>query len=291
MMGWDVGQDRPRLTEVEPSQADEWAIEAEALLERVRWCRVDEVQAIDSERDLALQVMFAPIRLARRLNAPLWSDDRAIRILARNEGVASFGSGSVLRILRATGQLDEPALANAFISLMSHSVVDFPVPAPWVLQLAAAEEWRGEHACLVLSRPSFWRRPETALEVYHRGLEESARRDPAYVTSWSLAAPLGAARARIPAQQLETIATLMLSGLAALGLASIFLPPLLAGARSAAQLLELDDPLETAARMLSRLMRQQFGEATGTKVFARTISELEAGDRTAAFGILVQNKQ
>ncbi len=286
-MGWDLKQDRPILTEVQADQADQWAREAETLLASVRACRIDRVEPEVSDRgDLALQTMLAPVRLAKRLGAPLWTDDRGMRLLAQTEGVTSFGSGSILRALHATGRLDENQLADAFVSLMMHSVVDFNVPDDWVIRVAEQEDWRGEHAALVISRPSYWIQPASALEVYRRALKEAATRDSASLVSWSFGATLGAARSRLPAIQRDTIAAVMLLGFSALEFGPQSLPHLLAGARSAAMVLACDDPLVGASRMLSTSMQQKFGGEVGAGLFAQAISELAPEDRTVAFAIL-----
>jgi hypothetical protein len=211
-----------------------------------------------------------------------------MRVLAQSEGVTSFGSGSILRALQATGRLDETQLADAFVSLMRHSVVDFTVPDDWVIRLAEQEDWRGEHAALVLSRPSYWIKPTSALEVYRRAVKEAATRDLTYLANWSFGATLGAARGRLPAIQRDTIAAVMLLGLSALELEPQFLPLLLAGARSAATLLGCDDPLVSIAGMLSTSTQQKFGGEAGAGLFARTISELAPEDRSVAFGVLLK---
>jgi excisionase family DNA binding protein len=288
-MGWDPKRDRPLLTDVEPEQADAWAQEAEALLDRTRSTQVTSVRETASQRDLALEVMLAPVRLAKELGVPLWSDDRAMRILARNEGVDAFGIGSILRAMAAMGRIEDTQLADSFVSLMRHAVVDFPVPRELVLRLALEQKWQGGAAAIVLSRPSFWTSPDAALDVFKACVVEAAATEPNSLPQWSFAAGIGCARRLGHPRQCDTVAAVMLSGFGALSMEPRFLPLLLIGARSAAELLGCSDPLSRGADMLSTSMQKQFGEATGAQLFARAISELPSEDRTEAFRVLVQS--
>ena len=287
-MGWDPRQDRPVLTEIEPAVADQWAREAEGLLDRIRGCQITEVRTVNSRRDLAIEVMLAPVRLARELDVPLWSDDRAMRSLARNEGVESFGTISILHAWASTGRVDSIELDQALLALLRRSVVDFDVSGDLVLRLAAEEEWRGGRAALVLSRPAFWVQPEPGLAVYKKALAEATAKDPTALSQWAFAAALGVARRRPTAQQGDVIAGLLLIGFLALGLAPEPLPHLLAGARAAADLLGSGDPLIPVARMLATSLREQFAADLTGKLFTRAISNLAPEDRAVAFGAFVQ---
>lgn len=287
-MGWDPRQDRPMLTDVEPEVAEQWAQDAEELLDRIRGCQIREVGTVNDRRDLALELMLSPVRLAQELSVPLWSDDRAMRSLARSEGVESFGTVSILRAGVAAGRLTQNQMDEALLGLLRHAVVDFEASIDLVARLAAEEEWRGGRAAFVLSRPSFWVQPEPGLSVYKRALAEAAAKDPPTLSQWAFAGALGAARLRPAAQQGDVIAGMLLIGFLALGLAPEPLPHLLAGARAAADLLGSGDPLIPAARMLAASLREQFTPDLTGKLFTRAISELTTEDRAAAFGVFVQ---
>ena len=287
-MGWDPRQDRPVITEIEPAVADQWARAAEGLLDRIRGCQITEVRAVNSRRDLAIEVMLAPVRLAQELDVPMWSDDRAMRSLALNEGVESFGTLSILRAWASAGRVDSIELEHALLALLRRSVVDFDVSGDLVRRLAAEEEWRGGHAALVLSRPAFWVQPEPGLTVYKEALAEAATRNPTALPQWAFAAALGVARRRPAAQRGDVIAGLLLIGFLALGLAPEPLPHLLAGARAAADLLGSGDPLIPVARMLATSLREQFAADLTGKLFTRAISNLAPEDRAVAFGAFVQ---
>jgi nucleoside phosphorylase len=288
-MGWDPRQDRPVLTEVEPELADQWAQEAEGLLDRIRGCQITEVRTVNSRRDLAIELMLSPVRLAQELGTPLWSDDRAMRSLARNEGVESFGTVSILRTWTAAGRLADSQVDEALLALLRQAVVDFDLSVDAVTRLAAEEEWRGGRAAFVLSRPSFWIQPEPGLAVYKMALAEAAAKDPTTVSQWAFAAALGAARLRAAPQQGDVVAGLFLIGFLALGLAPEPLPHLLSGARAAADLLGSGDPLVPASRMLAASLREQFGEEVTGTLFTRAISDLTPEDRAAAFGAFLQH--
>jgi predicted nucleic acid-binding protein len=276
------------LTDVEPEVADQWAQDAEELLDRIRGCQISEVRTVNDRRDLALELMLSPVRLAQELSVPLWSDDRAMRSLARSEGVESFGTVSILRAGVAAGGLTSNQMEEALLGLLRRSVVDFETSIDLVARLAAEEEWKGGRAAFLLSRPSFWIQPEPGLSVFKRALVEAAANDPKAISQWAFAASLGVARRRAAAQQGDVIAGLLLIGFLALGLAPEPLPHLLAGARAAADILESGDPLVPAARMLAASLHEQFAADLTGKLFARAISELPPEDRAAAFGVFVQ---
>lgn len=220
-MGWNVREDRPQLTEVSSEVADAWANESEELLQLVRSSALREPQGERTEK-VGLEATLAPIRLAKELGAPLWTDERAVRVLARSEGVPSFGTLSLIRALVATAAISLDARTDAELQMLRSGMVDFEIPQERVLELAEAEAWSGQRAGLYLSRASSWADPAQALELYRRGIVGTVASDAPALQQWAFAGAVGSARRA--ANPCAIPAVVVVSGLAALDMDPQHLP-------------------------------------------------------------------
>ena len=284
-LGWNSRDERPRITEVNEDVADAWAAEAERLLTQIKGTSVRPAPEDRNERP-ALEALLAPIRLAKHLGLPLWSDERAVRALARSEGITAFGTLSVLRNLNTSGSVSDADVRAASVQLLRHGMVDFYV-APEDLRAIATSEGSGaQPAALFLSRPSAWENPAEALDLYRDGLNASLVGDKLLTPrDWAYAAALGAARASHAPCDLPAMT--LLSGFSSLDINPTHLPGLLAGVREAASHLECDDPLPTAARLLAQSLRRTFPEGEAGQAFVRLMSQLDPDDRTTALRVFL----
>jgi hypothetical protein len=95
----------------------------------------------------------AALLLAKALSVPLWADDTALRALAANEGIPSFGTLDLLIAASQTGQIQAPSPKQLDTALVAIRAVDLPVSAPWPVS-AQKDGWDpAGYTALTISRP------------------------------------------------------------------------------------------------------------------------------------------
>lgn len=286
-MGWDPHNERPVLIEIDQDLAIHWHHEADALVDQVRACHLRE-DAEGAADDLRAAPILAPLELARREQVPLWTDDPAMRQLARNEGVQTFGTVSLLLALRETGDLDDADIDRAWAAMVRAKFVDVPFKPEVVLQVAADDGWRPDAAAYSISRPAVWADPEPVLGVYRRCVRGAAATAGAHLADWCYAAAIGAGRAVQPHLRQGAIATLVLSGFFHAGSDAEVLKNLLDGARTASSMLDLDDPLPVVAQLLRDALIDEAGPELAPRLFAHITSALRRDDRMTALNELLR---
>lgn len=286
-MEWDPRSERPLLVEIDEELAARRHHEADALLDRVRECQIRE-DPDPAADDIRAMSILAPFQLARRERVPLWTDDPVMRQLARNEGVQTFGTLSLMLALREADDLDDAEVDRAWASMVRARFVDIPLRAEIVLQVAAEEGWKPTGAAYAISRPAVWGDPEAVLGVYRRCVQGAAAAVPEQVPEWGYAAAIGAGRAVLPHLRRGAIATLVLSGFLHAGSRPEVLARLLDGARIASAALELDDPLMAVAQMLRDALIEEVGPEAAPRLFVHMTSAFGAEDRLTALNELMR---
>ncbi len=297
MLGWDAESNRPTLTEFSEEQAEAWAVEAAALVDRIRaHCEVFSPRGPNQggravperARPWAL-----PVEAAREKGLPLYSDDFVLRVMARSEGVPAFGTLSLLNALAGKGQLEEDSLRDAMMSLRRNYAADLPFDAEQILALAAEDGWRAGPGSFSLARPALWQDPQRALSLYQKCMREVLRHDETSLPAWCAAAITGFARGLptpVAAERAGTILayTLLIGSVLSGGLRADLFSPLLQASRRAARALGLEDTLPIAVEVLKGIMEEAFGIPQTAPAFAKLAEGLEAEDRTAALQVFLR---
>jgi hypothetical protein len=119
---------------------------------------------LDIERS---EPWLSPIALAKDQGVALWSDDVAIRRLARSVGVDAFGTTTMLQI-RATRKIDDAGSdpnelqaaleerRNEVLLALRERVVDVPGDVSTVIEQARQEAWAPGLAVATIGRPGWW---------------------------------------------------------------------------------------------------------------------------------------
>ena len=94
------------------------------------------------------------IAIAREGALPLWCDDMALRQQARLRGVAAFSLLDLITELTRQGTPLSPR--SVLRRLAGHYVVDLPLDAGDIIELAAGGEWCPGPAHTALARPAWW---------------------------------------------------------------------------------------------------------------------------------------
>jgi 5'-methylthioadenosine/S-adenosylhomocysteine nucleosidase len=297
LMGWDAASNRPTLTEFSEEQAEGWAVEAVALVDRLRaYCEVfsprgpDQGGRVVPER---ARPWALPVEAARKKGLPLYSDDFVLRAMARSEGVPAFGTLSLLNALADNGRIEENFLRDATMSLRRNYAADLPFDAEQILALAAEDGWQAGPGAFAFARPALWQDPQRALSLYQECMREVLRHDETALPAWCASATAGFARglpAPVAAQRAGTILayTILMGSVLSGGLRADLFSPSLQASRRAARALGLEDTLPPAVEVLKGMMEEAFGIAQTAPAFARLAEGLDAEDRTAALQVFLR---
>lgn len=158
-----------------------------------------------------------PIELAAKRQLPLWSDDLGLRRVARQAGIATFGTPALLTALNEMRLENTPpddldsllgSAANRINVLAADLLVDLQLGFGDVTRLAEADSWQPGAGALAVSRPSWWAWSHRRDEV--SALLASVRSErPEALPLWLAAAMHGAARAAVdPAGRSRILCTL-----------------------------------------------------------------------------------
>lgn len=172
MARWDVTLDRMVVSEADPAEQIRVLTAVESINQMLGRCVAVDVS---SRYRVIPESPFAPgdatwldaLELAGREGISLWSDDLALRSLARSLGIPAFGTVNLVEGLRQgvmDGLDDTTAVAelalqqHAFVrALFSKGVVDQPLTLDDLLEQIETESAAPGVATVVLSRPAWWR--------------------------------------------------------------------------------------------------------------------------------------
>lgn len=185
-LGWDPRRKQPFLNEIPESEAEGYARAADELWGYVQLLRRGEMRYAGSTEDWASAVNFA-----RANQLPLWADDVVLRQVARNSGVAAFGSLDLI-----TAYADNSDVEAAAAALRAHRVVDLPIVQPWYV-LADEADWDPNSPfAAAIARPYAWRNTEEAFSQFRMMVRlRRSPMEPGVIGSWTHVAATGLALA------------------------------------------------------------------------------------------------
>lgn len=286
-LGWDLESGRPVLQTIEDETLDRLESQLKWVHEQVATLPVLEGEAFKPEADERFGSWMDAFRAARAAGVALWADDIGLRTLARNEGVAAFGTDSLLRALESSGRLTEADLEAALESLREQYCVDLPQEPAWIRRSAEQDGWRPGPALLAMSRTVMWAEPVKAFELWSQIAASAATSDFMKVPAWVYAGVTG-----ILASPVDALAAMRLASGVLVKAASLveFDPSAFAdcagAARAAARDAGLPDPTEFALAMTMDLFASRHGVATAATLVARLGSELADDQRASLRRIL-----
>jgi hypothetical protein len=288
-MGWDPRSDRPTLIEIEEDRAEAWARAADRLVERIRKCEVAPRSPKDEEPAVPERARpwLGPVEMAKGRNLPLFSDDSVLRAAARAEGIATFGTLSLLTVLLDDGKISEEDYKNALMDLRRNRAADLPVDAEQIMALAAEHDWQVGPATFSFTRPALWRDPPHALALYRECITGVLKRDEAILPDWCAAAAIGFARSAPTQPVAQSVGavlayTLLTISLLAGELKTELFGPLLVASRQASQNWGGVDPLPAATEVLRDMLPVDVGKSNASQIFARLVEGLDPADRNIA---------
>ncbi len=111
----------------------------------------------DGGIERALSTWAATLAVASRTGLPVLSDDRRVRISARQSGIPNFSTETLLRVLVQAGDVDEAVLADARERLLRRGALGLHPSSEELAALAREAAFEPSRAlyCL-LTDPAFW---------------------------------------------------------------------------------------------------------------------------------------
>lgn len=227
------------------------------------------------------------IEAARASGLPLWSDDTGLRAVARQEGVAVFGTDALVYALRAVGRMTEDDVAGAITVLRNEYCTDFPIDVPWLLAAAERVKWRGGPALLAIGRPSTWSDLPKAYGAWGDIVEAAAASDVTLVPPWIYSATIaiGKAVGDVAAAVQLTAALLVQIARVTNGDPITFAASAQGAAHAAAEV-GMPDPTELALSILVDLSSQAAGPDVAAAALNLLGSELTDEHREALRRVL-----
>jgi hypothetical protein len=287
-LGWDSASGQPTIDLIDDAILDK-------LEEQLAWItsqaatlsvRPSLTPGEKAETD-DLGAWMATFHAAQLAGVPLWADDVGLRALARNEGVAAFGTDALLAALVAAGGMSALEHESILVMLRDAYCVDLPPNPEWLVASAEADDWRPGPALLVLSRPPAWSDLREGYETWSALAERAAERDPDRLPAWVYAAVTGIASA---ARDPEMAGRLTAGSLVKAATITAFNPSVFARCAQAAAQAASDsgvvDPTELALAMTMDLLAQRLGPEGAASTVAKLGSQLADDHREALRRIL-----
>jgi tetratricopeptide (TPR) repeat protein len=146
----------PLIRETDPIDAERRAARQDSHVRLAQTLAVEPDADPDSDNELdrvlrraagvdvdpALRTWISTLALARRLQLPILSDDRRVRIYARAEGRPAFGTLAVLRALSELGDVPNDLHAKARLTLLQHGAVGLKPSADELAEVAERADWQ-----------------------------------------------------------------------------------------------------------------------------------------------------
>ena len=217
----------------------------------------------------------------------LWSDDAALRVLARALGAKAFSTAAVLDALLARGVLSLPERDDALRRMVRGRIGGIPHTADGLRAAAEDGSWDAGPAALVLADPAVWADPNRGLELLDAVLPSVARHRPAAAAGWAFAAARGIGHAHDDEDLAARIAGTALAAIVhRLGSAPDTAATAVGAVRSGLASASPDpdvvpDPLPLAAASLMRALSRALDPATAAQYVLALFSGLGDTDRTA----------
>ncbi|WP_091456057.1 PIN domain-containing protein [Micromonospora inyonensis] len=137
-------------------------------------------------------VWVSPLDLARAEHAVLWSDDPALRALARGTGVRAASTLAVLHQLVTTGAITEDQHEHCIRRLIKARIGHIPLDERRLLELAEEDNWHATAVAAALARPTTWADARRTLTFYQHVTNQVRTHAPATLHDWLYCAVRGA---------------------------------------------------------------------------------------------------
>lgn len=292
-VGWDPAAGRPMPTEIPQEAADELAERAQELVDLlavvVRRPHPELLHFVDVGGRAA--AWLSGIDLAKQNGWIYWSDDRVMRRMAEQEGVATFGSVAMLRQLHADGSITTQRLEVARSAFIRNFYVDLGFRRSEMDLAATAAGWAPAGAALAISSPTAWVDVEETFDFMFTAVGHVAAGSPDQVSGWAQAA----CRALIDmtnddAASAENLVILVRRAIVRPKISGVALFNFLRGVRLAIKQTAdrtIGDPFPAVLRELHRKAVQERGHPVAAQIVLHLTAALGEDDKALAARVIL----
>lgn len=207
-LGWDPQANQVRFREVsflERAEAVERAeVMAKAGSSTVR-IHVQDLGTLEELDDAHVHPWTTALAAAKNQGATLWSDDCALRQVARSLGIPAFGTLALMEALLHVQleALHDSARIEAAVKgyqtrlfeMARHLVVDLPLGSEGVKKLAEIHGWEPIPSAVPLLRAAWWQHEPNSVDDYIHILQAAPEEHRSHLVEWQAMAMIGIAEA------------------------------------------------------------------------------------------------
>jgi tetratricopeptide (TPR) repeat protein len=220
--GWDPIAGRPSVTVVDADWVARDRYRGKGTLVLAKRLRaVPDITAADATKydhligetqdQRTLRTWAATYAVALRSAFPLYSDDRYIRVQARREGIATFGTGALLEALVERGRFSPDEYRAALRRLRASGAIGIPPGEKELVEEARDAKWDlTESLRQSLLDPTAWRDVNASIRRHIVLLREVHETEPEKLRDWVMRV-LDASRIAVPQHSLATHAFILLA--------------------------------------------------------------------------------
>lgn len=287
-IAYDEAAERSVVHEISEAEAKRLADSAVALLELVLSMPRRRSLMPDDARVGELGGKFSPwlptLHTAVALGQPLWSDDAALRVLARSMGAKAFSTAALIQGMTSVASLAVERESELQVQL-ARGYVTVPLDEKLLQSLGDQESWRPLGAAALLGDAVLWTADrQRAFKLLDLAIPHILAESPESLVGWAYRCARGVAYAYPSVLEAAEVAGAVLAlMLRRTGVEPVSVPSLMAAMRAGLSSGALDpqcaaDPLFNGAVLL-RAAAVANGEGGGAEWCARVFSELDADDK------------
>jgi predicted nucleic acid-binding protein len=225
---------------------------------------------------------------AKEHDLVLWCDDRVLRALARSEGVATFGTATLLDACLQNGLLQPEEHVVIKAELLRNHFVDLPFSTDLYRAAAQADGWRARAVCTALSRPGAWSDPNAAAAFSLDAASRSVGSLPDEASRWLGCAYAGLHRATAPSHRSRNLKVYSWQVLTQPWLSTSTLPFALAGLHAGiTAAASTDAPLRAALTQYYGALVGQLGHVAAASALMALFALADEKDKNIAARIVL----
>lgn len=291
---WDPQTRHVRMQEISAEEANRLAETAEQMVllaesfRTIDWPRfhIPDLAELDFNR---FGSWLAPLDAAKAQSRILFSDDVALRALARSLEVPAFGTLALVEVLRGLNRLSETEVQGARLTLRRNWGVDLPIQRDEMLEVARREGFSAGAAGAPLLRRAFWQDLASATPVFRELLREVSAHRPSEISAWVAQATVGFVGAGFQSPNEAAVSLAAVTAMIVEFDAELFASAVAGMSRGFVHL-GLADPLEDICRRVSKILLSNLGPEDGARQFLGLVGSLPDEQRHVALRVLFEGE-
>jgi tetratricopeptide (TPR) repeat protein/predicted nucleic acid-binding protein len=225
---------------------------------------------------------------AKEHDLVLWCDDRVLRAVARSQGVATFGTLTLIEVCLHDGMLTRQEGLVIKAELLRNYFVDMPFSVDLYRAAAQTDAWQAKAVAVALSRPTAWSDPQAASQFALDAASQVIGSLPQEASGWLSAAYTGLHRATTPAHRARNLQVLCWQILTQPWLSASSLPFALTGLHTGMDTVaDNDASLQAALTQYYGALVDELGHITAASALMALFALTEEKDKATAARIVL----